>query len=348
MNPRFSICIPNYNYGSYISETIESILNQDFKDFEICIADNASTDNSWDIIKTYVKNHHNIKAVQNKFNVGYAGNLDVVTTLATGDWHIMLSSDDLMYAGALSIYNRIINDHDNNSNVLINSGYDKFENESPENKTYFGLNKNIWKNLNPINPTDNIKIYKESSEVLLHNGILNFRSPFNFDCLCYSKELYEKANGYGSSRIMNPDKWFHWKIAAKSEYAVFIDIALFGYRWHNQNQTALQNQSGILKYWLDELRNCYETTDDLLDFAKLTREQVELSFLRKIIINYGYSSLAYGMPLKSMRIVAFGVFSYPKKFFKSGRALILLIAILLYPLTWLISKIASSYFLKRK
>ena len=58
-NPFFSICIPNYNYAHYLGETIESVLNQNFEDFEICIADNASNDNSWEVINSYIeKNPH--------------------------------------------------------------------------------------------------------------------------------------------------------------------------------------------------------------------------------------------------------------------------------------------------
>ena len=51
----FSICIPNFNYGGYIGRTIDSVLNQDYQNFEIIIVDNASTDNSWEVISSYAK-----------------------------------------------------------------------------------------------------------------------------------------------------------------------------------------------------------------------------------------------------------------------------------------------------
>lgn len=341
MNPRFSICIPNYNYGSFISETIESILNQSFKNFEICIADNASTDNSWDVIQDYVSRYPNIKAIRNTINVGYAGNLDIVASLATGEWHIMLSSDDLMYSEALSLYDQIIQEHNNNPNILINSGFEKFDSDQPHLKTPFGLLTKVWKSAQKIPSAIQHDTYKASSNVLLHYGILSFLSPYNFACLCYSKEVYQRAYGYSSSRLMNPDKWFHWKICAQSSYSLFIDKPLFGYRWHNQNQTALQNQSGILKYWIDEYRNCFELSTDMLAFANLSRTQSEKSFMRNIIIGYALGSLAYGFPLKALRITAFGIYAYPKYFFSDYRTLALLFAMLAYPITWMLSKILS-------
>ena len=53
VNPKVSIGIPSYNHEKYISETIESILNQTFQDFEIIITDDGSSDNSLDVIKSF-------------------------------------------------------------------------------------------------------------------------------------------------------------------------------------------------------------------------------------------------------------------------------------------------------
>ena len=52
---KVSIIVPNYNYGKYIHETIESIINQSYKDIELIIVDDASNDNSKDIILDYAE-----------------------------------------------------------------------------------------------------------------------------------------------------------------------------------------------------------------------------------------------------------------------------------------------------
>ena len=52
-NPLVTIYITNYNYGNFIKEAIESVLNQTFKDFELIIIDDGSTDNSKEIIESY-------------------------------------------------------------------------------------------------------------------------------------------------------------------------------------------------------------------------------------------------------------------------------------------------------
>ena len=51
--PFFSICIPNYNYARYVGETIQSVLDQSFQDFEVIVADNASTDDSVQVVRSF-------------------------------------------------------------------------------------------------------------------------------------------------------------------------------------------------------------------------------------------------------------------------------------------------------
>ena len=54
-NPLVSVYIANHNYGKYLKKAIDSVLNQTFKDFELIIIDDGSTDNSHKIIKKYKK-----------------------------------------------------------------------------------------------------------------------------------------------------------------------------------------------------------------------------------------------------------------------------------------------------
>jgi glycosyltransferase involved in cell wall biosynthesis len=53
--PLVSVLIANYNYGHYIGEAIESVLNQTYQNFEIVTCDDGSTDNSLEVIQSYAK-----------------------------------------------------------------------------------------------------------------------------------------------------------------------------------------------------------------------------------------------------------------------------------------------------
>lgn len=70
MNPLVSIIVPNYNHELYLKQRLESVFNQTFQDFEVLIFDDASTDNSVEILETY-KNHAKVSHFSiNKINSG--------------------------------------------------------------------------------------------------------------------------------------------------------------------------------------------------------------------------------------------------------------------------------------
>ena len=52
-NPIFSVVLPNYNHGNYLKDSIDSVLRQDFHNWELLIIDNFSTDNSDKVISSY-------------------------------------------------------------------------------------------------------------------------------------------------------------------------------------------------------------------------------------------------------------------------------------------------------
>jgi len=72
--PKFSVLMANYNNSKYIAETIQSVLDQKFKDWELVIVDDCSTDNSIKVIKPYLKDVR-IRLLKNKVNIGYIGTL---------------------------------------------------------------------------------------------------------------------------------------------------------------------------------------------------------------------------------------------------------------------------------
>ena len=61
--------MPAYNAEKYIQESIESILNQTYTDFEFIIINDCSTDNTWNIIKDYSKKDDRITAIENEKNL---------------------------------------------------------------------------------------------------------------------------------------------------------------------------------------------------------------------------------------------------------------------------------------
>jgi glycosyltransferase involved in cell wall biosynthesis len=99
-NPYFSIVMPNYNHGHLIRESIESVMKQDFEDWELIIVDNNSTDDSKLIIKSFKDSRIKFFSTENKGVIAKSRNLGIKNS--KGEWIAFLDSDDLWYKNKLS------------------------------------------------------------------------------------------------------------------------------------------------------------------------------------------------------------------------------------------------------
>lgn len=334
----FSICIPNYNYEKYLGLTLESIFNQTYTDFEVTIADNCSTDNSMGIVRNYTEKYPGrIRYKVNPVNLGFAANLDQAGSLASSPFMIMLSSDDIIQPEALATYKATYDWVDDPERTILCAANDVINSQgmvirSPRAKDF---RFKIWRDEDldeGLSERLGVPVYRVAANTLLHRSLIWCSNPFNFLSTCYSKRLYQDVGGYGSSRLINPDKWFHWRILAVAKEAVFIDTPLFQYRWHNQNQTAQQLNSGYLKFLVDEYRNTIDISDDMLARAQVSRNQFNASFIRSDVLRHGIGEFTRGRWLKALRIFFFGLSTYPVLMFRSLLFLPFLLLLLTTPL----------------
>ncbi|MGA3086097.1 MAG: glycosyltransferase [Thermodesulfobacteriota bacterium] len=90
---KVSICIPSYNAGRFIGETIKSVLDSVYQDFEIIVNDDASTDNTREVVHSFQDSR--IRFYQNDKNVGTVQNWNLAIKKACGEYAGLLNHDDL-------------------------------------------------------------------------------------------------------------------------------------------------------------------------------------------------------------------------------------------------------------
>jgi glycosyltransferase involved in cell wall biosynthesis len=95
MVPRLSIGLPVYNSSTYVAESIEALLGQTFEDFELIISDNASTDNTGDICRSYGKLDSRVRYFRQRRNIGLAPNHNFCVMKAKGELFKWGAGDDL-------------------------------------------------------------------------------------------------------------------------------------------------------------------------------------------------------------------------------------------------------------
>lgn len=146
--PLVSVLMPAYNAEKYISDSIKSILVQTYKNFELIIANDASTDDTISIIENYAKKDKRIIVVNNKKNLYIAGNRNKLISLAKGKYIAWQDADDISMPERLDLQVQFL---ENNKDVGVVGAYIQSFNEnknldirsySPDDKM---LRKNIFK-----------------------------------------------------------------------------------------------------------------------------------------------------------------------------------------------------------
>ena len=92
-----SICVPAYNSGQYITETLDSLINQTHNNIEIIVSDNASTDNTENIVGKYLKQDKRIRYYRNDENIGYANNIKNAVSHAKSNIIAIYHADDVYH-----------------------------------------------------------------------------------------------------------------------------------------------------------------------------------------------------------------------------------------------------------
>ena len=108
--PKISVIVPVFNTSQYLSECLESILNQSFGDFEIICVDDGSTDNSFEILNDYHKKDDRVKVFAQS-NHGLSSARNTALKHISGDYVLFVDSDDLICEGCLDkLYSKALSD----------------------------------------------------------------------------------------------------------------------------------------------------------------------------------------------------------------------------------------------
>ncbi|MEL6930145.1 MAG: glycosyltransferase family A protein, partial [Cyanobacteria bacterium J06600_6] len=164
--PKVSIGMPVYNGENYLRETLESLLSQTFEDFELVIADNASTDDTESICRDYQAQDSRIKYHRNQENLGAARNYNKVFSLASGEYFKWAAHDDLCCPCFLEKCVQIL-DSDPNV-VLAYTGCNEIDEHGQEIKQW----KNLPHNFSSPNTSQRIKELISNNSWVLIFGLI--------------------------------------------------------------------------------------------------------------------------------------------------------------------------------
>lgn len=239
-----SVIIPIYNVQKYLTQCLDSVVNQTYKNLEIILINDGSTDKSGDICDQYKHKDSRITVIHKK-NSGAADSRNFGLKIANGEFISFVDSDDYL---DLNFYEIMINNIDNADIVQCNEFVFNTINISAAEKINSGVYNNI----------EFMKIYLDNWVcALLHNKL--FRR-------CVIKDKFYKSN-------IIDDEYFTYKCVLNAKYIKQIDNTLYYYRI--RKSSLMRNEKTIFLQNFDRIDFLYKRFMYLKSFKELRKKAYE-------------------------------------------------------------------------
>lgn len=259
-NPLVTVICSCYNHENFVIESLNSVINQDYKNIELIIVDDFSSDNSKKVIENWILNHSEITFIANEKNLGITKSFNNALRLAKGKYIIDLAADDILIPNCITLQLK------------------KFENSRFKN---LGI---VYGNAELISENgDFISLYfdvETSKKTKTGNVYLTVLEGFQKICsvsAMVKKSVYEQLNGYDETLVYEDlDFWIR---ASRVFDFDFIDSVLvkkrivensLGNDFYKKNKAINQSTFLILKKAITLNKNKNE------DLAILKRVHYEI------------------------------------------------------------------------
>ena len=271
--PKVSILLTSYNHGNYIGESIQSILDQTYKDFELVILDDASTDNSVEVIRSFKDKR--IKTIFRKKNLCRAICKEIIEPLQ-GEYIAIAHCDDKWNKEKLEKQVKYLDTHKNTAACFT---WVELIDESSNRIT----KENIYTNFNVKN--------RNRYEWLNHFF-------YNGNCFCHPSILLRKSvqieddlytNGLGAL----PDMYRWTKILLKHDiHVIEEELTCFRIRSNGGNTSGI-NPDNLVRNSFDlyKILDLYKSIKDKNTFLKIFPNAKEYLVKKDIIIEYAFAKL---------------------------------------------------------
>jgi len=148
MPNNISVILSVFNGEKHIANAIESVLNQSYEDFEFLILDDASTDETYNIIKSYQNIDKRIEILKNNSNIGLTKSLNILISKSKYDYIARQDADDLSLVERFSTQLSVFNSGD--YDAVATRAIIKGENTYTPNYSYYLPRKFVMKIKNPF------------------------------------------------------------------------------------------------------------------------------------------------------------------------------------------------------
>jgi glycosyltransferase involved in cell wall biosynthesis len=205
-NPLVTVYVTNFNYANYIEQSIESVLAQTYTNFELIIIDDGSTDNSREIINSFIENT-NVRVIFQE-NKGLIASNNIAVRAAQGKYVMRLDADDYLDPNALLVLVNAIEKSNETALIFPDYYYVDADGEVTGQERRHDFNE----------------------------GVTLLDQPAHGACTLIRRNCLLEVGGY-SPEFTCQDGWDLWLKLTENYSVENVNLPLFYYRKHNTNLT---------------------------------------------------------------------------------------------------------------
>lgn len=245
MLPLVSICIPTYNGEAYLQAALDSITKQSFKNFEVIISDDQSTDNTLYIIARFKENMDFSVRVYNHKPQGIGANWNNCLKHANGEYIKFLFQDDILYPNCIEKMVAVLK---TTKDIILVASKRDFIIES-------NLNQELEEWINKYSDLQSEFKHASSRTLILDKKIFNsktfLKSPLNKigepSVVMFRKDVLKKIGNFREDLMQILDYEFYYRILKEYKIAILPEN-LVGFRIHKNQATNINRTSNIDDY----------------------------------------------------------------------------------------------------
>lgn len=267
--PKVSVIIPVYNVENYLKECLDSVLNQDFDDFEVICVEDCSTDLSLKILKEYDSKYSFLRVIQHEKNMGLSCARNTGIEAAKGEYIQFVDSDDMIHPGAIkTLYS---NAKKNDVDILYfnmefyNDEANNLVRQKLDNKTIEGIYSGkemfcIHQEINNLKPEAVRHFIRRDflrkKGIRFYSGIIHEDVLFSFNAAMMAKRVFDlNEELYVYRQRTDSISWSQKNKSADSLFVCLVNIVSY---WMTNEFTENENKwiASYIKVLYSNYKRC--------------------------------------------------------------------------------------------
>ncbi|HHE3607272.1 TPA: glycosyltransferase family 2 protein [Pasteurella multocida] len=300
--PLVSVLICAYNFEKYIEECINAVINQTYKNLEIIVVNDGSSDSTLSKLHSLSEKDSRIKIINNSKNLGFISSLNIGIEYVSGDYVARTDADDITKPDWIE---KILGCLEKEKHIIAMGSYIQVLSEqgNGSNLSNYYEDGQIWKN-----PTEHKDIFEQ----------MLFRNPIHNNSMVVRSSVFNQYGLRFDSSYKHTEDYKFWLDVSRLGYLANYPEPLVYYRFHSNQTSSLHNEYQNLmakkirriaiNYYLSDL-GVEGNVGEVISFEDVVQIQSQLSRL-KLLKNDIVKEIIYDFYFSLEKYSLFHIFSF--------------------------------------